>query len=258
MDLTVADMMVGERLFLGTYGVGESSQPIAWLKATRNSDFLAEHVLDYIYFDGREAHHDDYYLRNYGNSNYNQSNIFQFLNSEDDDWFEPAHQYDEAPGTANHSRTAAGMYRNHPGFLSGFEGYEIESLKSKVHLPIVADIVGGRRFELFNRKGIRAHGTQDMVIYRNGHDFTETSWIDYWTQSSYNQYAAHIIGRDGYSKNKTATQSCGLRPKCRVNPNAKIVALPDGSGYQLVAFEANHCKNEACTLDELKAFIGLL
>lgn len=248
MDLTVADMRVGERLFLGTYGVGESSHPIAWLKATRNSDFFAERVLDYICFDGRESHHDDYYLRNYGNSNYNQSNIFQFLNSEDNDWFEPTHQHDEAPG----------LYGNHPGFLAGFEGYEIESLKSKIHLPTVEDIVGGRKFELFNRKGIRAHATQDMVLCRNGHDFTETSWVDYWTQSSYSQYDAHIIGRDGYSKRRHVTNRSGLRPKCRVNPNAKIVALPDGSGYQLVAFESNHCKNEACTLDELKAFIGLL
>lgn len=257
--MTVADMKIGDRLIFGEYDVIPSEfEPITWLKATRGNIFLSEYALDYIPYDSKEPVNTDYYKRIYGSSDYRTSNIFQFMNSDEEDWFFPAHEFDAAPGTDGHSMDSRGMYRRHPGFLYGFEEYEIASLKSSINLPRVDDILGGSRFELFNRKGTRARGTDGLIYRRCGHGFQETSYIDFWTRSVKDACSIRIVDRSGYANTRLASGCSGLRPICTIDQSAKVEYDEPLKGYRLVPFEVSQPRNEACSMDELKAFLGLL
>ena len=155
---------------LGQYGVSAHEVfPIMWLKATPNGDFISEKVLDYICFDARERQSDDYSARMYGNPDYGVSNIMQFLNSYDENWWKPAHGKDMPPD-GNNVFQVGDAYNNHCGFLYHFEDYEIDSIvkkllhtsngavKSLMRLPSYEDFFGTNRFQLFSRRGIRANG----------------------------------------------------------------------------------------------------
>lgn len=90
VETTVGKIRVGTKLLLGQYGVSaDEIFPIMWLKATPNGDFISEKVLDYICFDARERQSDDYSAKMYGNPDYGASNIMQFLNSYDENWWKP-------------------------------------------------------------------------------------------------------------------------------------------------------------------------
>ena len=102
VETTVSKIRVGTKLLLGQYGVSaDEIFPIMWLKATPNGDFIAAKVLDYICFDGRERQSADYNMRMFGNPDYGRSNILQFLNSQDESWWNPTHESDSPPDRSN-------------------------------------------------------------------------------------------------------------------------------------------------------------
>ena len=161
-ETTVGKIKVGTKLMLGQYGVSAHEVfPIMWLKATPNGDFISEKVLDYICFDARERQSDDYSARMYGNPDYGVSNIMQFLNSYDENWWKPAHGKDMPPD-GNNVFQVGDAYNNHCGFLYHFEDYEIDSIvkkllhtsngavKSLMRLPSYEDFFGTNRFQLFS------------------------------------------------------------------------------------------------------------
>lgn len=129
--MTIEELKVGSRVMFGNYGVdSDRAYPIWWVKATKDCDFITESVLNYLMFDAKEPNSGDYGCRNYGNPNYNLSNIRQFLNSEDEDWYIPQHAADNWPNNRRQDSLASygdpgGTYRHHHGFLRHFEDYEI-------------------------------------------------------------------------------------------------------------------------------------
>lgn len=154
VETTVSKIRVGTKLLLGQYGVSaDEIFPIMWLKATPNGDFIAAKVLDYICFDGRERQSADYNMRMFGNPDYGRSNILQFLNSQDESWWNPTHESDSPPDRSNVCNIND-AYHDHCGFLYNFEEYEIDSLvrklihtpsgvrESLMRLPSYSDLVG--------------------------------------------------------------------------------------------------------------------
>jgi len=142
LDLKISDLKVGAKLIFGNYGVSTAVYPITWLKANKECEFLSEFVLDLLKFDYQERNNPNRDCFYHGNGNYEQSNIIQFMNSPEDDWYEPMHDYDAPPGNMGGLADAHGDYVHHSGFLSGFEDYEIECLASRVDLPSIANIYG--------------------------------------------------------------------------------------------------------------------
>ena len=134
--MTIEELKVGSRVMFGNYGVNsDRTYPIWWVKATKDCDFITESVLDYLMFDAKEPNNGDYGCRNYGNPNYNLSNIRQFLNSEDEDWFIPQHAADNWPNSRRQDSLASygdpgGTYRDHHGFLRHFEDLFRTSINS--------------------------------------------------------------------------------------------------------------------------------
>ena len=84
---------------MGAYGTrNDNPYPIVWLKGTPNGDFITQFALDVLGFDAQEPDNtENRDARAVGNPNYGCSNILQFLNAQEENWFSPMHQYDASP-----------------------------------------------------------------------------------------------------------------------------------------------------------------
>ncbi len=262
MDLTIADLKVGAKLVFGNYGVSSIMYPITWLKANRECEFLSEFVLDLLKFDSLERNNPNRGCYYRGNGNYEQSNIIQFLNSYEDDWYEPMHDYDSPPGDASKSYDSAGDYVNHSGFLNGFEDYEIECLADRVGLPSIANIYGANgipKFALFNRKGFRGRPSEDLVQNKHYHNMNVNSFCEFFLSDSADTCTVYYVDKAGSKHVINASHYRGIRPKCTINPDTKVELLPDKSGFRIVPFTATKPRSsKVCTDEEFMVLLGLL
>ena len=241
---------------MGRYGVTpDADYPIIWLKATPNCDFITECAIDWIPYDAREPQNTAVDYRYYGHPNYGRSNIHQFLNSDEDQWFHASHPYDFPPS-----------YQNLPGFLTGFEAYEADALLEqrmdmaadgavdyRVRLPHVDEIFGDSQFNLFRKRGIRVHETEDLH-FRKFPRGNPVSYTPYWTCDRYGSTAIQYIDRSCRIGVSQPYSSMGLRPVCAIDPNT--VVSQDGSGIYHVkplGSVSGNCFTDA----ELIDFLGI-
>lgn len=262
MNLTIADLKVGAKLVFGNYGVTTSVRPITWLKANRDNEFLSEFVLDLLKFDASERDNrdnTDYHW--YGNANYELSNILQFMNSHEEDWYKAMHDYDAPPGNINRAADGPGDYVFHPGFLHDFEDYELECLAGRVDLPTTANIFGAAgvpKFPLFNRKGFRGRPSADLVSGSYFHNMSDSSFCEYWLSDNCSICKVNYVDRGGSMRSSRANYYSGLRPKCTLKPDTKVEQLPDGS-FRVIPFQASKPRSsKVCTDEEFLALMGLL
>lgn len=247
--MTIGDLKVGSKLMFGAYGV-RTPVPVTWLKATKDCIFLAEKVLDILPFDSAEPRNrngNSYYA---GNSNYELSNIHQFLNADGEDWFERTHYDDEEP---------VRYQRDIPGFLTHFEDYELASLQGKVCLPHLADIVDGGqtpKFELFRRKGIRTTATDDVITYRFGHGLDCNTFAEYWTQDASTCSSVRFISRGATFRSRSASTICGIRPKCSLSASVEVEKCAEYC-WRIKPFGAVRPGQKQWEDAELMAFLGM-
>lgn len=265
--MKISDLKVGAKLFFGNYGINAASiHPITWLKASKDNEFLSEFVLDLLRFDAAERNNPNREQYWYGNGSYEQSNIIQFMNSYDDEWYEPMHDFDNPPGNQSNDTDGPGDYVNHVGFLRDFEEYELECLASRIDLPSYANIFGTGntpRFQLFSRKGFRGKPHFDLVLNRWGHNMSDGSYCSFWlNDKTETTHRAMYVDRSGSTSNGYASNVHGLRPKCTINPDAEVEPMPDGSGFRIVPFEipkdSRRRNSKVATDEEFLALMGLL
>lgn len=263
MGMTIGDMKIGSQLLFGKYGVrNDAPQPIIWLKGTPNSDFITLNAVDYICFDAKEPATRDYQYT--GNPTYKVSNIHNFLNSDAEDWFRPAHQADTPP-SQRYVQSRWSAYDNHFGFLYHFEEYELESIKfetfevdgepitSLMRLPNTENILGANRFNVFSKKGIRPKATEDLLTARAAHGYGYESYIPFWVNDCSLRGQVAVIGRSGNCERKFASDCSGLRPVCTINQDVPVLKREDGIYY----IEPRVIQQNVCTDDELFAFLGM-
>lgn len=250
MRKTVKKMRIGSRLILGSYAPSCSEpEPIVWLKATPNCDFISEFVLDCLCVDAPEPHHGN------GNGNYSLSNMRTFANSAEELWYAPTHEFDNPPDFTRN------IYGYGAGFLHGFEMYEIHSLEGEVRLPAVGDIFGEARFNLFSKKGARAAASVALSMKKRGY-FDLREFVPFWTSSEVDitgyggrlSKGFQIIGKDSGVRYQYPGSASGFRPVCSVKEDSVVEETADGL-YRLlppVGYTA-----EAIPEEDLYAFLGL-
>lgn len=233
METTVEKLKIGAPLVIGRYSVHKDIEPapIVWLKGTSNNDFITEFAADYLPLDALERGSGCERHRYFGNPDYAKSNLLQFLNSDQNEWYSPTHQYD-APPVRNNVSGHRSTYKEHYGFLYYFEEYEISSIKSdsgtKIHLPVYKTFDGEDRFQLFHKKGIRAKATADFVENKSA-GFRETSYVPIWLADRIEgNDLTPIMGRNGEVNYQHPVYPCGVRPVCVVNPDTVVVRDDDG------------------------------
>ena len=137
MAQSLSNLPIGSKVKFGQYSVnGETPQNIIWLIVAKDHTaypsnsvtLLTEKIIDIRSFDANEPTNPDSGRSMMGNNDYKTSNIAQWLNSAETDWYSPAHAYDQAP---NDSYTLGGVgYANRPGFLSHFSENEQNAILS--------------------------------------------------------------------------------------------------------------------------------
>ena len=112
------DMVLGSTFKLGKYQVeSETPWPIEWEIVHQESDYqiaMTKQIIDLRCFDGKEPTNPNSDRKNYGNNNWQYSNIEQFLNSDQASWYSAQHSYDAPPNNAN---VTVNAYDTHKGFL---------------------------------------------------------------------------------------------------------------------------------------------
>lgn len=257
---TVADMKVGDKILLGQFRAFWDAPPnrdehtISWIKATKANDFISEHILTFAEYSCREVdgNGDLRYTRDF-----QSSNLGGFLNSEDQDWFRPA--YD------GNIRNAYSVMGRHAGFLHYFDDYELDALvvtgetghgyPIRIRLPHSREVdkwSGGLgMFELFKRKGVRAHPTLDCARY---HRIADTSYPKFWTRTgAWQSSRMTCIGSDTYRCDEFVASNIGLRPVCTIKDDVRITNVA-GNTYEIDVSNNIYVPSD----EELFGMLGLL
>ena len=249
----------------GSHSVAsEAVQPIIWMVADKNhsgypSDsvtLITEKIIDQRAFDASESG------KSYGNTNYQLSNIHQWLNSVGTagNWYSASHSTDRAP---NDSYTARGTgYESRPGFLYNFTDSErrailttsltiktgtvVSTFSAKVFLPSQMEVVGFGQYSTDSTLACFATGTTvgklTNQVFTNGKSpstYKPTS-IDkgyrYLTRSSKDDSEIILISDDnGASEtNYPYYGDLGVRPVVNLSANTKISDTTDSDGCYTV------------------------
>lgn len=277
MQPTVKSLRLGSKLLFGRYGVKADMepQPITWLKATPNCDLVSESVVDFLCFDAKER----YPVENRAwpevrpNDCWHLSNIFQYLNSEEDNWFHKLHEQDVAPARGySDVDSPEAVYSAHYGFLRYFEDFELANLldqtyiindlecTSKMRLLSVADVTGDTRFNVFRKRGIRAHPTVDIQRYKyNAPGSSTEQFMGFFLMDKPNRagWSSYVqaVGRNGSVYAEYASHGLGIRPTCRIKPDTKVEEVGDGV-YDVVPFDVHPIP--VGTDEEIMMLLGLV
>ena len=128
---------VGSTFKFGKYQV-ESETPwaIEWEIVHQTDEYQiaqTKQIIDLRCFDAKESTNTNSDRKDYGNNNWQYSNIKQFLNSDKESWYSAQHQYDAPPNSSNcyqySNGTTYNAYDTHKGFLYYFSDEEKSLLK---------------------------------------------------------------------------------------------------------------------------------
>lgn len=276
MQPTIKSLRQGSRVLIGKYSVDNLAEPvpISWTKATPNGDFIATHALDILCFDAREPvrrENGSTYM-GAGNPKYLLSNIHSFLNSTEEAWYAPQHDNDNAPSNQYRDIDGyVGTYTDHFGFLHHFEEFELNCIlpqtvmvgetevTSKIRLPRLSDIVGDTKFNFFKKRGVRAHPSEDLIERKgNRTGYSDVvQYVPYFLADIHEHFnsTVNLLDRTGYIGYSQPSRAQGIRPVCRINPNAKVEEIAAGV-YELIPFDVQPMA--IGTTEEILEFLGLV
>lgn len=227
--------------------------PIIWLVADHGfyspneTTVLAERILAFKAFDAAEPGNPDSRRAEYGNNDYVVSNINQWLNSAEDDWFKPQHLHDQAPSEEHVFYNA---YAEEPGFLSNFsEAFkrgivdtQLIGGKAKVFLLSGAEVGltdEGMVLALFKDEEFRkAKPTPECVRIDDEGNENEPDWWFLRTPFSGNSGNVRYVLTSGAINFHIAYNGhLGIRPALNFSAEAdiRVSAEPDENGiYDII------------------------
>ena len=260
MPQRISSLPCGAKIKFGSYSVnGEAAHKIRWIKVASNDTILlTENLEDFRAFDSPEPYNPQPERQNYGNNYYPLSNIDLFLNSGDDEWYSPRHDYDSPPDK-NHYRDAEGHYDNHPGFLAYFktkerdaiipteittvishadttsESHTSEKINRKVFLPSTEEIVGVGKWDYFINHTNKAYPSPQAVSHtQHVRDISEENNTYYYLRDARisDSHQVAYITPSGYQDHCYACHSIlGIRPALTLNPRTLVTNETDEQGY---------------------------
>lgn len=230
--MVINELPVGSIVRLGRYSLAHRSDDmfdIDWIKASRQNDFISQKVLLGMLYDAAEGWSPNY--------DYSLSNIRQFMNSENTNWFHPTHPDDRQQHWVmfdNYVRTDISRY---VGLLYHFTDNEIalivEQNGDRLRLPTIGEVNGG--FQYFKRHGKRAHPVEAYGTLSRD-DYKETVFSSYYVVGDKVGELGEV-DRMGYISHTSPARLSGVRPVCKLagDTDVELIAentykcnLPDG------------------------------
>lgn len=247
-------LSLNDTFFLGKYQVGnETPWDIEWEIVHQESDYqiaMAKQIIDLRCFDAKESNNSDSSRKNYGNNNWQYSNIEQWLNSDQSNWYSAQHSADAPPSSAN---TNYNPYDTKPGFLYYWSDEEKAVLQDmtltlanntvtdgggsytwtgKIWLPTYTQMTGnqnnsiseGTQFSKFTDNASRKKTIHAMCAANNQYcidkGYAEGKAWEYWMSSALpsSSYGSRSVSIDGYPDihNRAYSGSYGLAPCIRI------------------------------------------
>ena len=256
IGISWSSLSIGSTFTLGKYQVGsETPWDIEWEIVHQKSNYqiaMAKQILDLRCFDAKESSNSDSNRKTKGNNNWQYSNIEQWLNSDQSNWYSAQHSADAPPSSAN-------VYNNYnpydtkPGFLYYWTDEEKSVLQDmtltlanntvtdgggsytwtgKVWLPTYTQMSGnqnnsiseGTKFSKFTNDASRIKTIHAMCAANNQYCIDKgktegTAWY-YWQSSanpstSYSSRVVRNVGNPGNVLN-AYLGTYGLAPCIRV------------------------------------------
>ena len=248
-----SSLSLNDTFYMGKYQVGsETPWDIEWEIVHQESDYqiaMAKQILDLRCFDAMESSNSDTNRQTKGNNNWQYSNIEQWLNSDQSNWYSAQHSADAPPSSTN---VNFNPYDTKPGFLyywtdeekavlqdmtltlannTATDGGGYYTWTGKVWLPTYTQmgygtnnsISEGTSFSKFTDNNSRIKTLHAMCAANNQYcidnGYAEgKAWI-YWESSANhsNSYSSRLVfsdGRPGYYGNAYA--GGGLAPCIRL------------------------------------------
>ena len=252
VDIDFSSFSLGSTFFLGKYQVGsETPWDIEWEIVHQESDYqiaMAKQIIDLRCFDAMESNNSDNNRKTSGNNNWGVSNIEQWLNSDQSNWYSAQHSADAPPSSANiwvSNNVAYNPYDTKPGFLYYWTDEEKSVLKDmtltlanntitdgggsytwtgKVWLPTYTQMSGNQnnsisectQFSKFTDNNSRIKTIHAMCAANNQYCIDKsktegTAWY-YWMSSAYpsDSYSSRAVYNDGLPDNSYYAYSGSL------------------------------------------------
>lgn len=224
--MVINELPVGSVVRLGRYSLAHRSDnmfDIDWIKVSKQNDFISQKVLLGMLFDAAEG-----WTPNY---DYSLSNIRQFMNSENINWFHPTHPNDRQQSWVmfeNYVRTDISKYA---GLLYHFTDGEISLIEKQngdyLRLPTFKELNGG--FQYFKRHGRRSHPVE---VYGNlsRDNFKDTMFASYYVLGD-EVHGLGEVDRMGQISHTSPARLSGVRPVCKLSGGTDV-ELIDGNTYK--------------------------
>ena len=254
IDIDFSSLSLNDTFFLGKYQVAsETPWDIEWEIVHQESDYqiaMAKQIIDLRCFDAMEPSNSDANRKNSGNNNWGVSNIEQWLNSDQSNWYSAQHSADAPPSSAN---VSTNPYDTKPGFLYYWTDKEKAVLQDmtltlanntvtdgggsytwtgKVWLPTYTQMSGdqnnniseGTKFSKFTDDNSRIKTLHAMCAANNQYcinkSMTEGTAHYYWQSSAYPSYSDRSRAVNSGGAPTTASYAnfghLGLAPCIRV------------------------------------------
>lgn len=211
---------------------------------------VTERILTFKAFDAAEPRNTDDRRAKYGNNNYQDSNIHQWLNSESNIWFQPRHATDQAP---TEEFVTSRPYADESGFLSNM-GMNFRSNLAKLRLNYFEDALarvfllsrseiglddGGKVLELFKNDEFRkAKPTKECVQIDEEGNVNESDW--WWLRdpnAGYSHYVRYVYTSGALSSYSAFYGSHGVRPALNLASDIRVKSEPDENGVYDIIWE---------------------
>ena len=168
---------MGDTFFLGKYQIeNETPWLIEWEIVHQTADYqiaMTKQIIDLRSFDAKEPNNtESANIKDNGNATWQYSNIKQFLNSDQAEWYSPQYEYD-APPIGDNISIASTAYDTHKGFLYYWSDNEKNALQNitfdlhtynraidsytwtgKVWLPTITQVGLGDNTDSFGKYGV--------------------------------------------------------------------------------------------------------
>ena len=162
---------------------------IRWIVGTQDTangrtGLVAEKMITLKCFDAKEPSNTNSDRKNYGNNRYSQSNIDQWLNSQDAAWYSARHSYDAPPNNAN-VWSNYNEYDTEAGFLSNFEADFRNAILDAVIRVAKNTVTDGGGYEDITRKVFLLSNTE--VGLSNENSVAEGTLWSYFSSAARRQ-----------------------------------------------------------------------
>lgn len=230
------DLPVGSKIYLGVVPswmnpFGNPDEPLLWTKVSDDGDLILVSNIGYDIFDEREPNNPGRDRRARGGNFFPESNIFQYLNSAENDWYAAAHEYDEPPR----------RYREvqNPGFMTTFSPFEkslLESMQITCSVPSGFKKKYGHEITInckvslpsLSQLGVEREGGTEGRAWA-GLPFLRAGRPIMTRTAAGSGIAAYIPGRCQV-RTQSPYQVENLAPVVRLKPDVEIEDAPDEYG----------------------------